>query len=412
MNRAMKQSIPVSRQSAVRAGKLRIFESSTLLIVCLVLAAVLWSLACTAASPAATPPPATKAAAPALKTTVEQRWESTLAEARKEGVVTVYALWRPENRTTLTQAFKDKYGINIEFSPFSRGSDLLAKVQAEQRAGMYVADVFGAGGPTLVATMKPEGVLGSIEPLLMLPEVMDAKYWGGGKFPFLDKDKTAVGMIASVQRYLAYNTDLIKKGEITTYKDVLKPQYKGKLTLNDPTVTGVGNAFLSHLAMDIWNLEETKAYLRALVRDQGAVIQRDNRLHVESVARGKFPIAVAPLPDGLDEFLKLGAPIDAVIVKEGTFVSPAAGAMAVAPKPAHPNATAVFVNWVLTKEGQTVFARGFGNPSIRNDVPTEGFHPVLLAQPGEKIFIDSEDAIIFRGQMLAIAKQVIEEAGK
>ncbi|MDP2718776.1 MAG: ABC transporter substrate-binding protein [Dehalococcoidia bacterium] len=351
-------------------------------------------------------------AMPPPKPAWQQEWETTLEKAKQEGSVSVYALWRPETRTALTEAFGKKYGINLEYTPFARGAELLAKVKAEQTAGIQGADVFGAGGPTMVATMKPEGVLGQIEPVLLLPEVLNAASWSGGKFPFLDKDKYAIGMIASIQRYIVYNTDMIKKGEITSYKDVLKPQYKGKVTLNDPTVTGVGNAFLSHLAIDIWNLDDTKEYLKQLITDQEVVIQRDNRIHVESVVRGKYAIGLAPLPDGMVEFMNAGAHIEVVFVKEGTFVSPAAGALGIPTKFAHPNAAKVFINWLLTKEGATVFSQSFGNPSLRSDVSTEGILPIFLAQPGEKIYLDSEENILFRGKMRGIAKEVIDAASK
>lgn len=342
----------------------------------------------------------------------EQKWNNILLEAKKEGSVTLYnTSWPPEIRSVLTPAFKEKYGINIEFSPFSRGAELLAKVQVEKRAGLNVADVFGAGGPTLISTMKPEGLLGPLEPLLILPEVIKPEVWSGGKLPFLDKDKLAIAMIASVSPYILYNTNLIKEGEITNYKDALKPQYKGKITLNDPTVTGAGNNFITFLAT-IWSLEEASDYLKQLIQQQGVVLQRDARLHVESVARGKFAIGLGLQQSSAAEFLNLGAPIGIVINKEGTFASPAAGCLAVSIQPAHPNAAVVFVNWLLSKEGQTVFSRNFGNPSIRNDVPIEGIHPIFLPQTWGKIYPDSEDLIIYRGKMQEITKKIIEEATK
>lgn len=371
------------------------------------------SLSCTAPSTA----PEQKAAAPPVSTPApkagwEQEWDSALAEAKKERKVSVYALWRPETRDALRKAFKEKYGISLEYTAFGRGAELLAKVQAEKRAGLFVADAFGAGGPTLISAMKPVEVLGPIEPLLILPEVTDASLWSGGRIPFLDKDKRAVGMIASVQRYIVYNTDQVKSGEIATYKDLLNPRYKDRITLNDPTVTGVGNAFLSHVAHHLWSVEEATDFLKQLVKQQNVVIQRDNRLHVESVARGKFSVGLAPLPDVLEEFFALGAPLNAVVNKEGTFVSPAAGALAVPTQFGNPAAAKVFVNWLLSKEGQAVFAGSFGNPSLRADVSTQGIRPIFLPQPGEKLFLDSEELILFRGQMLGIAKKAIDEAMK
>ncbi len=52
----------------------------------------------------------------------------------------------------------------------------------------------------------------------------------------------------------------------------------------------------------------------------------------------------------------------------------------------------VFLTWVLTGAGQTVFARAFGNPSIRVDVPREGFPALFFARPGAKVFYYTEDS--------------------
>ncbi len=356
--------------------------------------------------------PKLEATTPSRNTAV-QTTDNKLAEARKEGSVAVYNTgWSPDARNALTQAFKEKYGINVEFSPFARGSDLLTKIQAEQRAGLYTADVFGAGGPTLISTMKPEGLLGPIEPLLCLPEVTDANSWIGGKLPFMDKDKLAIGMIFGITPQIVHNTQLIKKGEITSFKDILKPQYKGKISLNDPTVTGSGNAFLSHLAVNVWNLDEARDFLRRLLKDQDAVVQRDNRQQVEWIAKGKYAIGLGPLIESMAEFLEAGAPIAIASAKEGTLVSSGPNVIAVPVKLAHPNATAVFVNWLLSKEGQTIYARNSGRPSLRADVSTDGFNPLFLATPGEKLFMDSEDFIVFRGRMQGIAREIVEEDGK
>ncbi len=372
---------------------------------------VLATVACTP-PPASTPAPVARETAPGARATWELEWERTLAEARKEGSVSIYGLWAVATRTSLSQAFKDKYGITLEFTPFSRGAEMLARAQTEQRAGLYAADIFGAGGPTLVSTMKPEGVLGPVEPLFLLPEAVDGRVWRGGNLPYLDKDRFAIGLVAALQRYLMYNTDLVKKDEITGYRDVLKPQFKGKITMNDPTVTGAGNAFMSHLAMDLWDLEQARDFLTRLIREQEVVIQRDPRLNVETTARGKHAVGLAPQTESLAEFLRAGAPLALVVVKEGAFVSPGQGAMAVPRRLAHPNAARVFINWLFTREGQTVFSKAFGSPSLRTDVPAEAVHPILLPQPGEKLFLDNEETIDFRGKMLGIAREVIEQASK
>lgn len=340
-------------------------------------------------------------------------WDKIVQAAKAEGKVVMYTTsWGPEIRRALTEAFNNKFGITLEVMPFSRGADLTARVQQEKMAGFGVTDIYGAGGGTFITIFKPNGLMGNLEPLLMSPEVTDAKPWRGGRVPFLDKDKQIIIMAAGAQRYIMYNTDLIKKGEITTYRDVLKPQYKGKITLNDPTVTGAGNAFMGHLGLHLWNAGEAKEFLKQLIRQQEAVIQRDNRLHVESVARGKFAIALAPNEDNMAQFFKSGAPVAMVYPKDGVYVAPGAGCIAVPVKMAHPNAATVFINWLLTKEGQTIYSRSRGTPSMRLDVSTEGINPAFIAQPDEKLFLPTEESFEFWGKMLELAKEAVSEAAQ
>ena len=366
----------------------------------------------TAVEPVAVGFTTAQAASVAPKTDGKQNWDSVLAAAKKEGKLSLYSMWAPQVRIALTEAFKAKYGIEADFMPFSRGQEILARVQTEQRAGLYLADVFGTGASSLITAMKPEGVLGPLEPLLSLPEVTDGKYWRGGRVPFIDRDKTSLGMIASLPRYIIYNTGLIKKGEITTFKDLLKPQYKGMITLNDPRVSGSGKDCFVHLALNVWNFEEAKAYLAQLVKKQEVAVERDNRQHVDSVARGKYAIGLGSNPDNLISFIGLGAPVDAVILKEGVVLTAAAGCVAVPSKLSHPNAAKVFLNWLLGKEGQTVFAKSFGNPSLRTDVSTAGINPLFLPHSQEKIFTDTEDTILFSTKMMSAAKEIIDDASK
>ncbi len=383
-----------------------------LVLVFLLLAAVFIGCAQPSTPVTKVKTPSAEAVAPVPKAAQEQEWQNTLAEAKKEGTVFLYVSWSPPVRVALTEAFRNKFGINIEFMPFNQGADLVARANAEKAAGIYTADVFGVGAATILPLMKPEGLIGPIEPLLLLPEVKDTKAWNGGKFPFLDADKRAIAMVSIAQRYIMYNTEKIRKGEIITYRDVLKPQYKGKITMRDPSLAGAGTALLSLLGLRIWNLEEAKDFLRQLIVQQEVVMQRDARILVESVARGKFAVCLGPSADVFAEFLDAGAPVDVVIAKEGTAVSAAAGVLAVPVKFGNPHAAKVFINWLLTKEGQTVFARSFGVASMRVDVPSEGIPATFLIQPGEKLFLEDEEITLFKGEMTNIAKKIIEEAAK
>ncbi len=359
-----------------------------------------------------TPKPGAGAVTQAAKPGWEDKWSAVLAKAKTEGAVAIYTHWLPQTRVALSQAFKDKYGLDLEISPSNGGSDLVAKVQAEKRAGIYSADLFGTGNTTLLISMKPEGLLGPIEPLLILPEVLDPKLWMGGKLPLSDKDGTALAISALAMHMVVYNTDQIKGGELTSYMDLLKPQYKGKIILHDPTVSGSGNAAVTHVGNNLWGEAKTADFLTRLIKDQQAVITRDYRLHMESVAKGKYAIGLAPTSDLMAEFLGIGAPVKMATVAEDSILTASAGAFGVPTKLAHPNAATVFINWLLTKEGQTIFARSVGNPSRRVDVTTEGMDPLFIPVPGKEYWGESEEALAARGKWRDIAKKVIDEAMK
>ncbi|MBI4333553.1 MAG: ABC transporter substrate-binding protein [Chloroflexi bacterium] len=381
------------------------------LIVVIVLA---WSIlgACAPGAAPAAPAPPAKGGGPAPAAAGwQEKWNNLVAEAKKEGAVSVYTMWTAETRQALTQAFKDKYGINLEFASFGKGSELSAKVETEKRAGLYLADAFGVGAPTMITYMKPQGLLGPIRSSFALPEVSDPKPWRGGEIPFSDKEGLALVMIANTIRTVAYNTSLIKDGEITTYRDMLKPQYKGKITMLDPSITG--NSSIAHVGHNLWGEGPTVDFLRKLIKDQEVVITRDNRLHIETVARGKYAIAFAPSMTSLTTFLKAGAPLKMAVVEEDVRISGGSGAVGIPVRFAHPNAAVVFLNWLLSKEGQTVFASSYGSPSSRADVSTEGINPLFVPVAGKKYYMsDTEEFIDAITRWFEIAGKVMEESAR
>jgi hypothetical protein len=115
-----------------------------------------------------------------------------------------------------------------------------------------MVDVYGRSNSDLIVQMKPRGFLGRIQPLLMLPEVLDVRQLSGDRLPFADKEGMAFSMGRNAARLVVYNSNLIREGEITTVRDLLKPQYRGKITLNDPTVTGAGNALFTYLGHNLY----------------------------------------------------------------------------------------------------------------------------------------------------------------
>jgi ABC-type Fe3+ transport system substrate-binding protein len=71
-------------------------------------------------------------------------------------------------------------------------------------------------------------------------------------------------------------------------------------------------------------------------------------------------------------FVKAGLPVHPLPEpKEGVYVSGGSGHIVVLKDAPHPNATKVFVNWLLGEEGQDIFSRAMGQGTRRLDVNTK-----------------------------------------
>lgn len=340
-------------------------------------------------TPATGGQPAVKSTSPAAAPSVaawEAEWNKTLAAAKTEGTVVIYSIQNSATRETLRKTFKDKYGIDLEFVA-GTGTELVARASSERKAGLYLADVV-MGGPSSSLGFKDLGALDPMEASFILPEVKDPKAWLGGSLFYFDLGRYTLGYVAMPNGTWLVDTEILKPSEVTSYKDLLNPKWTGKMIMSDPTVSGPANALIG---TGMWEIMG-EGYLRALAKQQ-PVITRDNRLLVESVARGKYPIAIAPLADVRWEFKKNGAPIEQVDPIEGNITLSGSGSLGVLNKAAHPNAAKIFVNWLLSKEGQTLIQKEIGGASRRVDIPKEGIDPDNTLKPGGKYLPgDTEEA--------------------
>ncbi|MBI4333989.1 MAG: extracellular solute-binding protein [Chloroflexi bacterium] len=372
---------------------------------------ILGALVVAACGQAATPtgPPAAPAVAGIVgkpaKPEWQEKWDSTLQAARKEGEVLVYGNVTPETRAELPRVFEQKYGITMDIL-VGTGPQLATKIISEYAAAVYRPDAVVLGMTTLITELKPKGVLQPVGPALLLPEVVNPKAWREERLPFTDKETQAVAMIGSYARYIAYNTSLVKESDIASFRDLLKPEWKGKMTMYDPSVNGSGNEWVGFL-WSIWGMDQTREFLSQLAR-QDVEITRDYRLQMEWVAKGKYAIALGYRQDTLADFLAVGAPLALVKAKEGGQFTPGAGGMGMVKHPPHPSAAVILVNWLLSQEGQTLFMKGFKQPTLRLDIPTEGIvHPSLLPGPGDSGSLQDEDYIINKGKLLSVAKEAM-----
>lgn len=334
----------------------------------------------------------------------KDRWEKTLSTARKEGKVVVYGDMSAEVRETIGTKFREKYGLYIEFVA-GRSGEVTQKYQTETRAGLYAADFFTIGGGSLVNILKPNGLLASLGRVLFLPEVLDSRAWPDGKIPFLDKDGTMLPLVAPYTSYSALNTDMVKEGAVTSYRDFLKPEWKGKITLFDPTSSGAGAGWVTFVVYNVFGKEEGERYIRDFARQEPSVL-KDTRTHVEWVARGKYPIGAGVQYATLNSFRTMGAPIKMLRPAEGGQLNPGGGILAMVARPAHPDAAAVLAHWLLSAEGQSIVSQAWKAPPVRRDVETANLDPELGARSGDKVYWSDEENFINQGKSWELSREV------
>ena len=314
----------------------------------------------------------------------KQKWDTALTQAKKEGKVVVLGPPGDRIRDALTKGFAKAFpDISMEFSG-ARGGELATRVKAERDAGIYSVDIVINGTSTANAYFKPMKSLDPIEPALILPEVLDPKNWRDDRLEFSDR-QTRLDLVFTTQQNvpLIFNEGQVKAEEVDELYELLDPKWKGKIAVQDPIPSGTGNGVFRW----VWHVlgpEKAMDYYRK-IRAQAGAIDRDQRQQIEWVAQGKYPLNLGPgtvmyqlqargLKFGVVPFFK----------DYGAYLTPGFGSAMLINRAPHPNAAKVFLNWLLTKEGQTVFSKGMGYVSRRVDVPTDHVPSYWVPKPGVK----------------------------
>ncbi len=330
----------------------------------------------------------------------ETKWETARSQGRKERVVVIYTVLEAGIREEVRRAFREAHNIDLEYI-VGRGAELLAKARAERNARVITGDVLLSGGASTVE-FNDNGILGSAGDMLILPEVIDPAAWLDARLPFIDKQRHTMSYVAEASNTWVINTDLVRPDEAGSFKDLLNARWKGKMTLVDPSTTGSGSKFINVAAWGVMG----EPYIRELAR-QEIVITRDNRLHMETVARGKYPIGLGAVSEMRVSFQRAGAPVKQIIPAEGGAKSAGSGALGVFDGGPHPNATTVFVNWLLSKDGQTVMGKARGSASRRLDVPKDFVDPDRLIKPGVNyVEGDTEEMVRTEVKRQALSREI------
>jgi iron(III) transport system substrate-binding protein len=370
----------------------------------LLAALVIWGCAPAAPSPTA-PAPADSAAAAGAGWQAE--WERTLAEAKREGVVSVNIPLESGPREGV-MAFQQAYpDIRLELTAIGAG-DWEPRAEAERNAGVYTWDVYLSGlGAAVFVPRIAEGWFDPLKPLLA-PEILDDSKWlGGFDAGFLDKGKTYVhGFNLYLQNNVLINHEYIPESAIERFSDLLKPEFKGKITALDPARPSGGSGQLTLMYKALGAEGITR-----LFREQQPVPTNDRRQIAEWVIRGRFPIGIGVSDNAMAPFLEqgLGKQVKPIRNPEVLGAGSGTGNIVAMSRAPHPNARKVFVNWFLSQQGQAAYtSKGLYN-SRRNDVAPG--HPEQAADPAlaDRYFNSSnEENGPIREELLQLVQRVMQ----
>jgi ABC-type Fe3+ transport system substrate-binding protein len=294
-------------------------------------------------------------------------WEKTLEAAKKEGKIVIAIPPANELRKELEPLLKQKFAIDAELvsAPGPRNA---SRIAAERKAGVSYFDAFIVGTGTAV-TLAHDGMLEPIESFWILPEVKEAKEWWGGHIweDNVSTNRYLYSFLADVSTTGAWcNTTSAKPDELRSFDDYLAPKWKGKIGFSDPRIPSSGQSMWSFM----WEVKG-EDFLKRLVQ-QDLFLTRDLRQLADILAKGKIALAFGLGRSQLEPFIKAGLPVrPAAVPKEGLPASNSFGVLGIVKDPPHPNATKVFVNWFLSREGQDWYGRVMQDGTRRLDVDTK-----------------------------------------
>jgi iron(III) transport system substrate-binding protein len=313
----------------------------------------------------------------------KQSWDDALALAKKEGKVTVSGPPSQELRQALPAAFKERFGITLEYLG-GRSSETAARLRAEREAGVNTMDIMIAGIQTMATILYREKMLDPLRPVLVLPEVVDASKWKKGKLWFSDPDDQLVLRISNTITTAFYiNTREVRLGELRSVQDLLDPRWKGKISLQDPTVPGSGSNQAAHLYILFG-----ENFVQRLYIDQKPMISRDTRQLTDWLARGTYPITMGAEETQVEQLRKEGLPISPLgsLTDLPEAISGGFGQVGLLNHAPHRNAARIFVNWIASKQGSEIFAHATGVAPTRNDIDESFLPPEIVPRAGVSYF--------------------------
>ncbi len=296
------------------------------------------------------------------------RDSKVLAGAKQEGKVVVYTSLNTKDSVPIGEAFEKKYGVKVELWR-SSSEKVLQRAVTEFRAGRYAVDAFELNGPELEAMWREQLLDRFYSPQAQnMPPEAFAKNgaYVADRFNFFT---------------IAWNTNLVKPSEVpNSYEDLLKPNWVGRIGIEASDTDWFGSM------VKAMGEEKGMAFFRKLA-DMKPQMRTGHTLMAELVASGEIPLAATLYNHNAERLKVKGAPIEWKALNP-TFGRP--NGVSVAKQAPHPHAALLFVDFMLSLEGQKLLQKRERVPASNkvdsklNDFPYRMIDPVVVIDESAK----------------------------
>jgi iron(III) transport system substrate-binding protein len=278
--------------------------------------------------------------------TPEQRQKTLVEKAKAEGEVAFYSSLQAQQIDPFIQAFRKRYPF-IKVNPYRvSGNRQVIKIQTEMNAGNHLFDVTNGSAEQASALKK----MGAIDP-----------YASPQREFFSASNKDKEGYFTSfyvIPMVLGYNTNLVKRADAPrSYEDLLNPRWKANMFLDDESYEWFA-VLLKHFGR-----EKGLQYMKTLAQQDLRMV-RGRTAQSQLIAAGERPVAIVLSGHTVWELKTKGAPLEGVILDP--YLAQANKLMLARHAP-HPYAAALFIDWALSEEGQSMITT-FGRVVTRKGV--------------------------------------------
>ena len=260
--------------------------------------------------------------------------EQLIEGAKKEGEVILYASMNLEEANAIIQRFEGKYPFLKVKLNRTDSEKLLTKILVEAKAKKSSSDAIQTLGFAMHMLKKTQ-LLGHY----LSPE--------NGYYPKEFKEEGYWTTVYTNPYVVAYNPRMVSKENLPRkYDDLLLPMWKGQMMIEPTKVDWFGGV------LQLMGKEKGLKYMRELAK-QNLMSRIGHDLIAQLVAAGEAALDIDIPAPSVDRVKKRGAPIDWVAFPPAPASLIGIG---ISSQPLHPYAARLYVDFVLSLEGQKTLA--------------------------------------------------------